>query len=59
MIDVEQRSTVSASSKEEINKNLFRRRLSKTGEPLDEIAPNFDDSQSVIEQLSKGLEDDE
>lgn len=41
VIDVEQRSTVSQSDKEEINKNLFRRRIGSDGSVLDSVSPDF------------------
>ena len=44
---------------EVINKNLFKRRLDKRDQPLDQIEPNFDDAGSVVEILKKTLENDE
>jgi hypothetical protein len=60
VIDIESRSTVSVLSKDEINKNLFKRRLDKTGKQvLNEVNPNFDDHQAVAKMVKESLENGE
>jgi len=59
VIDIDQKSSVSVSRNEDINKNLFKRRLSKDDQPLDQIEPDFADSTNVVGLLKKTLENDE
>lgn len=59
VIDIESRSTVAIATREEINKNLFRRRISASGKPLDELEPNYQDTLSVIELIKKSVENGE
>ena len=48
MIDIDSRSTVAVLSTEEINRNLFRRRISKEGKSIESAEPNYDDPMSVV-----------
>ena len=59
MIDIDSRSTVSVLSTEEINRNLFRRRISKEGKSIEQADPNYDDPMSVVQDLKNALEIDE
>eukprot|EP00347_Sterkiella_histriomuscorum_P011402 403372594 len=55
MIDVDQRSTVSQSDKEEINKNIFRRRIGADGQVLDSVTPDFNNPSVVVKDLADAL----
>ena len=59
MIDIDSRSTVAVLSTEEINRNLFRRRISKEGKSIESAEPNYDDPMSVVQDLKKALDNDE
>lgn len=59
VIDIESRSTVSVLSKDEVNRDLFRRRVSKTGEILNELTPNFNDQAGVAQLLKESLDNEE
>lgn len=59
VIDIDSRSTVSVLSTEEINRNLFRRRMSADGKSIDQVDPDFNDQMSVVNELKSALEKDE
>jgi hypothetical protein len=50
---------VQEGNREEINKNLFRRRLSRDNDPLEALEPDFSDSQGVIKLIKRALENQE
>jgi hypothetical protein len=59
VIDIDSRSTVSVLSGEEINRNLFRRRISADGKSIEQIEPDYNDPSSVVRELRRSLETDE
>lgn len=59
MIDIDSRSTVSVLTGEEINRNLFRRRMSVDGKSIEQLDPDFNDPTSVVRELKRSLETDE
>jgi hypothetical protein len=59
VIDIEVKSTVHIMNNDEVRQNLFFRRLSKTGEPLDTVEPNFSNSAGTAEIVQQSLNDGE
>ena len=59
MIDIESRNTVKILSREDINKNLIRRRLNAQGEPLDNIEPNFENPMEVKRMIKESIDNKE
>lgn len=59
VIDIESRSTVAVLSKEEINKNLFRRRLDSKGKALNELNPDLNNPKQAAEIIKTSLQSGE
>lgn len=46
-------------AKEDINKNLIRRRLDKNGEPLDNIEPDYSNPMEVKKLIRQAIDNEE